>query len=127
MDVNQVRFGNYSIGNPSGGAAKRSEKQDDEKVLNFEAPKTQNVDADDIFAALGLAALQNKAQIGNVEKKEVNPLEYLSQDRIADIEAAMAEFENGVNTVANALDAEFPGAFAPDQRNALAASIYARD
>lgn len=127
MDVNQVRFGNYSIGNPNGGAAKRSEKEVEKAPVNIEAPKQSVVDADDIFAALGLAALQNKAQIGNVEKKEVNPLDYLSQERIADIEAAMAEFESGVSTVADALEAEFPGAFAPDQKNALAASIYAKD
>ena len=30
MDVNQVRFGNYSIGNPQGGSPKKSEEKPNE-------------------------------------------------------------------------------------------------
>ena len=62
-----------------------------------------------------------------VARKEVNPNDYLSEERISDIEAMMAEFDNGVNAVANTIEAEFPGMFAQAQKNALAARVFAQE
>ena len=126
MDIQQVRFGNYSIGNPKGNVGAK-QKQANEKTQannNNETPKT--VDADKFFEALNMQGVQNKMQV-SVTKTEVNPLEHLSQERINDIEAMMAEFENGVEQTANLIEGEFPGLFANDKKYALAAQVFAKE
>lgn len=126
MDVNQVRFGNYSIGNSQGGAPKKSEKEAKEAQQQPQYVMAQNFDVDDYYSALGMVGMQNMAFVSKTDSIP-NPDDYLSQDRISDIEAAMAVFENGVDEIANTIDAEFPNMFAPDQRNALAAQIFAAE
>ena len=76
---------------------------------------------------MNIAGLQNKAQIAHPEKKEVNPSDYLTEDRISDIEAMMGKFEDGVGKIADAIEAELPGFFAQDTKNALAAKIFAQE
>lgn len=126
MDVNQVRFGNYSIGNSQGGAPKRSEEEAKETQEQPQYVMAQNFDVDDYYSALGMVGMQNMAFVSRTDSIP-NPDDYLSQDRINDIEAAMATFENGVDEIANTIEAEFPDMFAPDQRNALAAQIFAAE
>lgn len=128
MDINQVRFGSYSIGNSNIGAKKDGSKSEEKTDRGVEQQNANSVfNADDMFSAMNIAGLQNKAQINFKEQKEVNPLEHLSADRIADIEAMMGEFENGVNDIAAVIDEEFPGMFEPDAKYALAAKMYAQE
>lgn len=128
MDVNQVRFGNYSIGN-SGVGARKSEGKEKQEVL----PEAKNegvkreVSADEMFSAMNIAGLQNKAQININSRAEINPMDYLSEDRIKDIEAMMGKFESGVNQVADVIEAEFPNALSQQDKLALAANIYAAE
>ena len=127
MDINQVRFGNYSIGNPQVGA-KKSEAKTQENVqpeVQKEGVKNE-VNAENILSALNIAGTQNLAQINFAAKKEINPADYLSPERIADIEAMMAGFENGVNAVADVIEAEIPG-LSEANKNALAAGVYAQE
>ena len=127
MEVNQVRFGNYSIGSKSAQAGRSGGAQKDESVKEEKKEQLNaQVEADNIFNALDIAGLQNKMQINAVSQKEVNPKNYLSEERIQDIEAMMGDFEAGVNSVANIIESEFPGVFANDAKNALAASIFAQ-
>lgn len=122
MDVNQVRFGNYSIGNSNSGAKKSEEKEEQKPQLNEKAESTaKNVNADELFSAMNTAALQNKAQVNFTAKKSVQ----LDSDRVADIEAMMAEFESGVNNIAGMIADEFPSMSAK-MRNDLAARIFAQ-
>ena len=128
MDVNQVRFGNYSIGNPQGGAPKKSEANASETQANPQQQGAQpKFDVDSMFNAMNIMGMHNLSQLNKAEAKMVNPSDYLSQERISDIEAAMAGFESGVESIANTIEAEFPGMFAPDQKNALAAQIFAAE
>lgn len=127
MDVNQVRFGNYSIGNPNGGAKKNEEQEAQNLAQGAQQQEAKNIDIDAMFKAMNIAGMQNLAYVSKAEAKEVNPSDYLDEKRISDIEAMMAEFESGVDNIANVLEAEFPGMFAEDQKNALAAQIFAAE
>ena len=127
MDINQVRFGNYSLGNPK-TASQKNEGKAEEKAKNaVNEGETQKFDVENLFNAMNIAGLQNKAQIEKASKKEVNPADYLSESRVSDIEAMMGKFENGVNEIANAIEVEFPQTFSQAQKNALAARIFAQE
>ena len=126
MDVNKVVFGNFSIGPKNGGAKESREKQEAQQNAQISG-EFKNVDAETVFSALNVAGLQNKAHIAHPERKEINPNDYLSEDRINDIEAMMGKFENGVGVISDAIEEELPGFFAADTRNALAAKIFAQE
>ena len=128
MDVNQVRFGNYSLSaSQSGVNNKKNEDASKTQTQNLEIQTKSTADANEVMNALGLAGMQNLAFVSKAETKEVNPADYLDERRSSDIEAMMAEFEAGVGQVAETIEAEFPGMFAPDQINALAAEIFATE
>jgi len=130
MDVNQVKFGNYSIGSSGSGAANNSKENASEAQTQNTQAQAQGINAssaDSILNALGIAGMQNLAFISKTEPQAPNPADYLDENRISDIEAAMAGFESGVDNIANVLDAEFPGMFADDQKLALAAQIFAAE
>ena len=127
MDVNQVRFGSYSIGNPRTSSGKSEEAPKEELAKEANENGVKQLSADDLFNALNLAGLQNKLQVNSAGHKEINPADFLTEDRIADIEAMMGNFEIGVSQVADIIEAEFPEIFAPDQKLALAAGIYAQE
>lgn len=82
----------------------QEEKKAEEKQPQTHAPKTEAKNPDAIFEAMQLSAMQNKAIAFG---KFVNPKEYLSEERIADIEASMGSFENGVQKTKDAFDKEF--------------------
>ena len=126
MDINKVVFGNFSVGARQ-SEAKKSEKREEESAKANVGSEAKNFDAEAVFDALNIAGLQNKAQIAHTEKKEVNPSDYLTEDRISDIEAMMGKFEDGVGKIADAIEAELPGFFAADAKNALAAKIFAQE
>lgn len=124
--VSNVRIGNYSIGNPQGGSTNRNEADASNTQTQNQQAQPQNFDVESYFSALGMVGAQNMAFISKTDKVP-NPSDYLSDERISDIEAAMAEFESGVDEIANTIEAEFPGMFAADQKNALAAEIFAAE
>ena len=127
MDINQVKFGSYSIGTSFNGTQKKESKEAGETQVGVnQQNQAKQIDVDGMFNAMNIAGLQNKAQINRAETKTVNPSDYLSEDRIKDIEAMMAGFDSGVNTVANTIEQEFPGVFADSQKFALAAQIFAK-
>lgn len=125
MDINQVKFGSYSIAN-SNTASKNHEapKKDLETASSQENVK--QFSADEVFSALTVAGMQNKAQINAASKKEVNPADYLSADRIAEIEAMMGKFDDGVQMTANIVGSEFPK-MSESNKLALAAQIFAQE
>ena len=126
--VNNVRIGGYSIGNNSGASAKNNEKP--EENLNANAGAINNktdFDVDNMFSAMNISAMQNMLNINKAEAKNVDPTKFLSEERISDIEAMMAEFDSGVESYANTIEAEFPGMFDEASKNALAAQIFAAE
>jgi len=123
MDINKVSFGNYSYGAKKGNVEKEEKKEESPKVSI--AGEVQDLNSEDVLNAMNIISIQNRARIAQTERKEINPADYLDQGRISDIEAMMGKFEDGVGVVANAIENEFPGFFAEDTKNALAAKIYA--
>ena len=123
MDVNNVRFGNYSIGNSNARQLKDEQKPAEEKTT--EAKQNQNafINPDKAMDVLAAQGMMNMAQVDYVSRKEVNPTDYLSEDRIADIEAMMGKFDSGVNEIADVIGNEIP--LSPANRLALAAHIFA--
>ena len=127
MDINQVKFGSYSIGTSFSGAQKKENKEASETQVGVnQQNQAKQMDVDGMFNAMNIAGLQNKAQINRAEAKSVNPSDYLSEERISEIEAMMAGFDSGVNAVANTIEQEFPGVFADSQKFALAAQVFAK-
>ncbi len=127
-EVNNVRFGNYSIGNSQQG----SQKKANEGQVGQESAQPQNqtqstFDPNSVMSALGNMGAYNLISINKAEAQAVNPADYLSEERMSDIEAMMAEFETGVDAIGNQIEAEFPGMFSVANRNALAAEIFAAE
>ena len=125
MDINKVTFGEFSIGAKQSRARKEEQNEETEEKSSV-AKDVKSIDAEAFLEAMSIAGIQNKAQISRSENKEVNPSDFLDEKRITDIEAMMGKFEDGVSVVANAIESEFPGFFAPDTKNALAAKIFAQ-
>ncbi len=125
MDINQVRFGNFSVGSSNARQTKQ-EKSEESKAEESRKESISTFSPEKMLGAMEAQGLQNLAQVNVVSKKEVNPAEFLTEDRIADIEAMMGEFENGVSKVADVLEEEFP-MMSPDNRLAFAAHIFAAE
>ena len=126
MDINKVTFGEFSIGAKQSRTQKEEQKEEATENKGI-AEEFESIDAEAFLNAMDIAGIQNKAQISRTERKQVNPSDFLDETRIADIEAMMGKFEDGVGVVANAIEREFPGFFAPDTKNALAAKIFAQE
>ncbi|MBR2068211.1 MAG: hypothetical protein IJ877_00480 [Candidatus Gastranaerophilales bacterium] len=125
MELNKVVFGNFGL-NAQKNNAEKSEAKEEAVKLNV-GSEVKNVDAEAVFNAMNIAGAQNLAFVKPAEKKEIDPAEYLSAGRIADIEAMMGEFEDGVGIYVDALDEELPGFFAADAKYALAAEMFAQE
>ena len=134
MDINQVRFGNYTIGNSQANLGKKEETKKgdvEQKAQNNDLPK---ISADDFYNAMNIAGLQNKAQISIVKKdlstqEGINALiaKYSTPEQVKNIEAMMNRFNSGVEKTADVIDAEFKGIFKPADKYALAAKVFAQN
>lgn len=126
MDINQVKFGSYAINSSVLGNKKDLKKETANKETTTQS--NQNVEQfnpDGVLSALNAQGLQNMAQI-SVAKKEINPKDYLSDERIADIEAMMGKFNDGVEQTANIVGNELPFV-SEDMKYALAAQVFAKE
>jgi len=123
MEVNQVRFGNYTIGNSTPRQQKKEEKTEKEAQAQISSGEVKSVNREDLLNAMDMVALQNKPQVNS---KELNPAELLSEERMTDIEAMMAEFESGVEKIADEIGQEF-GDMSEATKNALAAEVFAQE
>ena len=124
MDVNKVTFGDFSIGS-KGASTRRNEERKEEQNIPVSGENVQNVDAEKLLSAMNIAAMQNLAQVSKSERKEINPADYLSAERIADIEAMMGGFDDGVNKAAQAVRQELPAGVSEKTVYELAARMYA--
>lgn len=85
---------------------KQKSKAEDNKGDVKEKNVEQNTKkaGEEVLDSMNLMGLMNKAQIG---VKSVNPRDYLSEDRIKDIEESMGIFEKGVEEHAKVIREEF--------------------
>lgn len=127
MQVNRTQLNSSFVGAASSNVANKQNKAASEtQTQNQQAqPMQPSSSANGIMEALGIAGMQNLAFVSKAQAP--NPADYLDEGRISDIEAMMAEFESGVGQIAQTIEAEFPGMFAPDQINALAAEVFAAE
>ena len=124
--TSNVRIGNYSVGTPQSGTPKNNKKEADNTQNQNTQAQMQNFDVEGFFKASSALGMQNMAFVSKTDKIP-NPSDYLSDERISDIEAMMAGFETGVESYANTIEAEFPGMFDEASKNALAAQIFAAE
>ena len=126
--VSNVRIGNYSIGNPQGGAAKKNENEAGNlQAQNQQAQLAQAADKEAFTLESKSSDAYGRMLVNFNKAQMINPSDYLSDERISDIEAMMAEFDSGVESYANTIEAEFPGMFDEASKNALAAQIFAAE
>ena len=125
MEIGQVKFGNYTIGNPNQRANQGNKEPEEKKEPQVQGAEVKSVNRDDLLNAMNMVGMQNMSQISPKSPDEINPQEFLDEGRIGDIEAMMMEFESGVNRVAEAIGNEFPE-LSEETRNALAARIFAQ-
>ena len=128
MEVNQVRFGNYSIGNQASGFLRNNKEDASEtqtQAQNQQVQNQQGFDIEGFFNAQNLAGLQNLAFISKSEVQMPNPADFLDDARINDIEAMMTEFEAGVNNIFSVLQEEFSGMIPEEKMYEFAASMFA--
>ena len=125
MEVNQVRFGNYTIGNSTPKNKKGEKKPEQEAQPQIQQSQANSTNREDVLNAMDMIALQNKPQVNSTGVNSVDPTEFLNEERIADIEAMMAEFEAGVNAAAQVIGEEFPE-LSEANKNALAARFFAQ-
>ena len=119
-----VKFGDYSIGAKSSGTKDSKLKDENAKPLTSEEAQTANVNPEKVLDTLNVQGTYNRAQIVKADKKEVNPADYLSEERITDIEAMMGKFDDGVGAIAGKIKAEFP-MLSDKSAYALAARLFA--
>ena len=123
MDVNQVRFGSYSIGSSQSGAPRSTNKEASEtQTPSVESQITSTVKADDMLGAMNIAGSYNMVSV----VKSVNPADYIDDQRASEIEAMMAGFDAGVEAAVDIINADFPGMFTDQEMYALAAESVAR-
>lgn len=126
--VNNVRIGNSSIGNSYSKNAKPKKDELTDATQTQQQQTKSSYNPDNVLAAMGLEGAYNMMNINKSNSLDnVDPTKYLSEERISDIEAGMAEFETGVNEALLVLENEFPGMFTEEQKYALAAQIFAAE
>ncbi|HIQ88346.1 TPA: hypothetical protein IAA68_00800 [Candidatus Galligastranaerophilus faecipullorum] len=101
------------------------DKKAEEKQPETVAAQNEAKDPDAIFDAMQMSAIQNKAIAFG---KFINPRDYLSEDRIKDIEASMGTFAGAAESAKAQMDVEFKGVSAYEnlsdaQKLAMAASM----
>lgn len=140
MDINQVKFGSYSIGTSFNGTQKKESKEAGETQVGVnQQNQTKQMDVDGMFDAMNIQGEFYKSQINKTEPKLLSSTnlswdeavalatDKLGAQRASEIDAVMInEYEPGVNEVANTIEAEFPGVFADSQKFALAAQTFAK-
>ena len=113
--------GNYGFYDHDDAKAKKEEKEVKEEVI---VNKLETVEPEKVLDALNLLGAQNMAK---VSKTQINPADFLSEERIASIEESMKLFEQGVEKYAGAVKEEFGNAFSDNVVYALAAEAFSRE
>ena len=114
--------GDYNLYNSKNDAPKTQEEEKKEQPI---AQKQDGVAADKVLDAMSLLGAQNLAQVSN--KVQIDPLEFLSEDRISSIEESMKLFEQGVEKYAGAVKEEFGTALGEKNIYALAAEAFSAE
>lgn len=119
---------NFYVNNQS-VKKENDEKKAQDRENSQQSVKSEAKDPEAIFEAMQMSAIQNKAIAFG---KFVNPKDYLSEDRIKDIETSMGAFESNTENAKAAMDTEFKGVGAWEnlseaQKMALAANMQIKE
>ena len=115
--------GNYVQSQTAAGKDATAEAQTSGAQQNLES--TYN--PENVLTAMQTLGAYNLVNVNKTDASAVDPTKYLSEERIADIEAMMAEFDDGVEELAVIIDEELPDDVSQATINALAASLYAQE
>ena len=122
--MSEVQFnglsGNYGfyLNNDSKSASEEETVQNSSVMA-----EVQSADPDKVMEALSFIGVQNYLNVSG--KMPVDPADYLSEERIGDIEDSIKLFEEGTDAYAEAIKAEFGDLFSEDTVYALAANAFA--
>lgn len=121
----QSSFGSSSTGGASGVGGRHASNRE----ASSNDTQRQASNSEDVMIALELQGVQNLAYIKSMGKMDITTPEaaasYLGEEEVDNIEAMMAEFENGVDMYRDMIDDEFGDSLSEAERNALAAQVYA--
>ncbi len=124
--MSEVQFnslkGNYGYYLNDESKAAPEEKAEQQASV---APETKSADPSKVLDALSFMGAQNLVNVSG--KSPVNPADFLSSDRISDIESSMIDFEDGTEEYAQAIKSEFGNMFSEETIYALAAEAFALD
>ncbi|MBE7705911.1 MAG: hypothetical protein E7Z91_01510 [Cyanobacteria bacterium SIG30] len=104
MSMNDVSKISFSVLNNTKLPQKDVEEKEAKKETLESKAQTAHKDPDSILDALAMSGSQNKLMLG---LNSINPADYLTPERIKDIETSMGIFEAGVQKNLNAINAEF--------------------
>ena len=124
--MSEVHFNGLS-GNYNYYQSDDSKKKAEEKNIQqaSSAQEAKSADPNKVLDALSFIGAQNFVKVA--EKTPVNPSDFLSDDRIKNIEDSMKLFEEGTEKYADVIKAEFGNVFSEDTVYALAANAFALD
>ena len=98
-------FGHQAISKMNDELSKKqSQKPQDKEEVKEQGFKNTQLSGDEVLNAMNLKGLMNKAQMG---VNSINPRDYLSEERIKDIEDSMLIFDKGVEEHAEMIREEF--------------------
>jgi len=124
--MSEIKFNsfndNYNIFKKEESVSKQEEKA---PVLETHQGSAFSVAPEKMISAMEMLGAQNLASV--TKNSQVNPKDFLSDDRIASIEESMKFFEQGVEKYAGAVDKEFGGALGEKAVYALAAEAFAKE
>ena len=100
-------FGHQAISKMNDELSKKqSQKAEEKEEVKEQSFKNTQLSGDEVLNAMNLKGLLNKAQMG---VNSINPRDYLSEERIKDIEDSMFVFEKGVEAHVEMIKEEFGG------------------
>ena len=128
-EVNRIGWANTAIGNGlfANNSKTKPEAEAEKQSTAFNQNLNSTVSPEDVLSAMQNLGAYNFINVNKTEAQTIDPTKYLSEERIAEIEAMMAEFDSGVEEVAAIIGKELPEDVSQATKNALAASIYAQE
>ena len=99
-------FGHTAVSKTNDENMKKQNSKPEDKgdVKEKNSDGSAKISSETVLDALNMQAIANKAQMG---VKSINPRDYLSEERIKDIEDSMGVFEKGVEEHAAIIKQEF--------------------
>lgn len=102
----------------------KKEQPEEKQTLSTHQGSAFSVSPDKMLDAMSLLGAQN---ITSINKAQVNPTDFLTDEQIASIEASMKQFEKGTEKYVGLVKEEFGNILGEKAVYALAAETFAKE